>query len=496
MDRRTTLGAIGGSLVMAVAGRAAAATKRPPNIVFIMSDDHARSALSCYGNKILKTPNLDRIGAEGVRFDEAFVTNSLCLPSRASYLTGLYSHTHGMITNGAEMGFFYEPSLHDEATWPMVLRRAGYSTAVVGKWHLPTPPKGYDYAAVLQGQGDYFDTQMRVQDTLRTVKGYTDDVITDQALGFLKSRPKDQPFCLLYQFKAPHREWTPAPRFANAFKDIDIPEPPDLFAKLDGRPLTIRRADNRLADMLDYRSRGVLASMSEDERARRNYQFFIKDYYRVLLALDENVGRMLDYLDQEGLSDNTIIVYTTDNGFFLGENGFFDKRLMYEPSIRVPLLARWPAGLPKGVIDKNMVLNIDIAPTLLDAAGANGRPSMQGRSWLPAARGARPADWRSDFLYEYFEFPGVHCIRQHLGVRDQRWKLISWAATGEIELYDLANDPNEDINLAGRPEHAATQARLIERLAALSQATGGIELPGYLPGDPPNLYECKPLTND
>ena len=497
MDRRSVLQGLGGSAVgLALAGcvTATAGRRNRPNIIFIMTDDHAQSALSAYGNRILKTPNLDRIGSEGVRFNQAFVTNSLCLPSRATYLTGLYSHAHGMTTNGEESGFTGEPLLNNAATWPNLLRRAGYHTGVVGKWHVNTPPAGYDYVAVLPGQGQYFDPEIHVQGQKRRGTGHTDDVIGEEALGFLRRRPVDRPFALLFQFKAPHRGWEPAPRFANAFSDVEIPAPPSLLETLATRPEALRKADMRLADMPDYLNRGVRADMPEEERARLNFQHFIKDYYRVLLGVDENVGRLLDFLDREGLSENTLIVYTTDNGFFLGEHGLFDKRLMYEPSIRVPMLVRHPASIPAGQVnDQHFLLNVDAAPTFLDAAGAAGGPHMHGLSWLAIARGERVPGWREDFLYQYFEFPAAHCVRRHRGVRTRKWKLIHWDYPEAWELYDLEADPDESSNLAGRPAHAAEEKRLRDRLMQLRRDVGDVDPPGYVPGDPPDLKHCAAI---
>jgi arylsulfatase A-like enzyme len=333
-----------------------------------------------------------------------------------------------------------------------------------------------------------------IQGQMSRGKGHTDDVIGQEAIGFLDRRPADRPFALLYQFKAPHRGWEPAPRFANAFSDIEIPPPADLNESLASRPLALRMSDMRFADMPDYRNRGVRADMPEEERARLNWQHFIKDYYRVLLGVDENVGRFLDYLDRQGLSENTLIVYTSDNGFFLGENGLFDKRLMYEPSIRVPMLVRHPASIPAGQVNRqHMVLNIDVAPTFLDAGSAPAVPAMQGRSWLDVARGKRVADWRKDFLYEYFEFPAAHCVRKHRGVRTDRWKLIHWDYPEAWELYDLASDPGEDRNLAGLPQYAAQEAKLRTRLAELRREYGDVDPPGYVPGDPADLRQCTPI---
>jgi arylsulfatase A-like enzyme len=413
IGRRATLKALAGAATAAampamfggcapagVRGRGA----RRPNIVFVMTDDHAQSALGVYGNKVLKTPHLDRIGNEGLRFDQAFVTNALCLPSRASFLTGQYSHTHGLRTNGEESGFTDEPALRNADTWPNLLRANGYHTGVVGKWHVNTPPQGYDYTAVLPGQGQYFDPPMLVNGTMTTQSGHTDDVIGEQALRFVRDRPKDRPFALLFQFKAPHRGWEPAPRFAHAFDDVDIPLPDTLYESVATRPQALRKSDMRIADMPDFRAQ-VPASLPEDERARRNFEIFIRRYYSVLLGVDENVGRMLELLDREGLAEDTIVLYTSDNGFFLGEHGLFDKRLMYEPAIRVPMLLCWPGGIAAGrVDDRHFALNIDVAPSLLDLAGGAVPATMQGASWKPLLEGNDPA-WRRDFLYEYYESP-------------------------------------------------------------------------------------------
>ena len=497
MNRRDALKQLAAGVLAMSAGSCTLPRKsrpaRAPNILFIMTDDHAQSALGCYGNEVLPTPNLDRIGAEGMRFDKAFVTNALCAPSRATFLTGQYSHIHGIMTNGAESGFDDEPPLDNSRTWPNLLRSAGYYTGVVGKWHVNNPPTGYDVTAVLPGQGRYFDPELIVNGSARKFTGHTDDVITDQALEFLRTRPRRQPFCLLHQFKAPHRGWEPAPRFASAFSDIEIPAPPTFADDQTGRPTALRKANLSIADMPDYRGRGVSPTLPEHERARRNFQHFIKDYYRVLLGVDENVGRVLDELDRQQVARDTLVIYTSDNGFFLGEHGFFDKRLMYEPSISIPLLLRHPAQVAAGQVDaEHMVLNIDLAPTVLHAAGASVPDAMQGASWMPLLRG-ESAPWRRDFLYEYFEFPAAHCVRRHRGVRDARWKLIHWEVPDEWELYVLQNDPRERVNLAGRSEHADQQRRLAGRLAALRRRYGDIDPPGYVPREPADLRSCAPL---
>ena len=494
IGRRSLLQGLGGaaaalSLPGCVTPLRAAA--RRPNIIFIMTDDHAQSALSSYGNSILKTPNLDRIGAEGVRFTEAFVTNSLCLPSRATYLTGLYSHTHGLMTNGEESGFMNEPRLDNAATWPSHLRAAGYHTGVVGKWHVNTPPAGYDYTAVLPGQGMYFDPPMLVQGRETRGKGHTDDVIGQEALGFLDRRPADRPFALLYQFKAPHRGWEPAPRFARAFADIEIPPPPDLYETLAGKPLALRLSDMRLADMNDYRSRGVRADMPEEERARLNWQHFIKDYYRVLLGVDENVGQAAR-LSRPHRAEREHVDRLHQRQRLLPRR---ERAVRQAADVRA-VDPRADAGPPPRLDPagpsqpRAYALNVDVAPTFLDAGQASAVPAMQGRSWMPIAQGRRAGGWRKDFLYEYFEFPAAHCVRRHRGVRTRRWKLIEWDYPAAWELYDLAADPREKRNLAGRPEHAAQEARLTARLAELRRELGDRDYPA---GDPADLRHCAPV---
>lgn len=488
MERRKVLGLLAGSGLASVmppwlggcAGRPGVRQARAqPNVIFMMTDDQTRDAASIYGNPILRTPNMDRIGHEGIRFNQAFVTSSLCLPSRASFLTGQYPHTHGMLTNGEESGFPDESRLRHQTTWPMLLRAAGYHTGVVGKWHINTPPEGYDFTAVLPGQGVYFDPPMLVNGSMIAHKGHTDDVIGERALQFLRERPRDKPFCMLFQFKAPHRSWEPAARFARAFEDVEIPLPETFFEPESTRPEAVRKAEMRIVDMLDFRERGVPGTLEPGQLARRNHQALVKHYYRVLLGVDENVGRVLEFLDDHGLAEDTIIIYTSDNGFFLGEHGLFDKRLMYEPSIRVPMLLRWPAGIEAGrVDDTHMVLNIDVAPTILGMAGQPVPGAMQGSSWQPLLRDGQ-ADWRHDFLYEYFEFPAAHCVRRHRGVRNARWKLIQfWQQPEEWELYDLRNDPQERRNLAAETDHAAQLARMKARLVALRREYDDIGPPG------------------
>ncbi|WP_203321820.1 sulfatase family protein [Pseudoxanthomonas beigongshangi] len=499
LDRRQAIKLLGGGLVGAAllrqlsgAGgglKAAEPRRDAPNILFIMTDDQAQKALGIYGNPILKTPHMDRIGHEGIRFDQSFVTTSVCAPSRASYLTGLYAHAHGVTSNGEEPGWYEQMGLrHDQITYPMLLQQAGYHTAVVGKWHIKSMPTGFDHWPILKGQGSYFDPSFIVNGAPVRFRGHTDDVIGDQALAYLQQRPKDRPFCLCYQFKAPHGPWEPHPRFDDAYQDVEIPLPVG-FGKPQpaGSPIAFSRTTQEIGDMGDFfrdaerRKAQVARDLPVDERERAVLQAFIRNYYRVLLGVDENVGRVLDFLDREGLAENTIVVHTSDNGMFLGEHDFYDKRLMLEPSIRVPTLMRWPGRIRPGrTDDRHMVLNIDVAPTLLDLAGVAPPAWMHGRSWKPLLE-ERHTEWRQDFLYEWYEYPAVHCARKHRGVRTGRWKLIHfWEQPEEWALYDLREDPDEQVNLIDHSEHADRIAVLKQRITALRAQIGDIDPPGYV----------------
>lgn len=481
LNRRRTIQLLGAGALSAAGMRLASAArsqKHRPNFLFFITDDQAQSALSCYGNSILKTPNMDRVGNEGVRFEQAFVTNALCAPSRASFLTGLYSHTHGVTTNGEEPGWEHQQGLsRDFDTWPKRLREAGYASAVVGKWHIKSLPYGFDHFAILPGQGAYFDPPFIVNGGHVKFRGHTDDVIADQALSWLRHRPTDRPFCLLCQFKAPHSPWEAAPRFADDFNDVEIPVPRAFERVPEGIPTPVLKTEMSVTDM-DLTSRGVPRYLPAAQRKHANLQTFVKNYYRTLRGVDENVGRVLDYLDKEKLAENTVVIYTSDNGFFLGEFGLFDKRLMYEPSIKIPLLMRWPAQIdPRRVDDTHMVLNVDVAPTLLDVAGVAIPSHLHGRSWKPLLDDSR-AEWRDAFLYEFFEYPAVHCVRKHRGIRTAEWKLIHfWEEPEEYALYNLARDPDELVNLARRPEHTARLEQLQTRLQQLRQETNDTSSP-------------------
>lgn len=487
ITRRTALKSLA---LASLAGRELIAQTRPvpreaPNILFIMTDDQRKDALSIYGNPVLKTPHIDRIGIEGTRFDEFFVTNSLCAPSRATFYTGLYSHRNGVTTNGAGLPFRNQGGLReDQPTFMSLLHDAGYQTSLVGKWHLRSTPAGFDSWAILPGGGGpYFDPQMTVNGAFVRMRGHADDVVGDQAIESLQTRAKDRPFLLLMNFKSPHRNWYPAKRFENAFEGVEIPLPRTYEDRLDTDAL--KRASMAIADMPDFKDRGVSPTLPREERKRRNYEMLVKNYYRTLLSVDENVGRVLEFLDKNDLASNTVVVFTSDNGFFLGEYGLFDKRLMYDPSIRVPLLVRWPSRIKPGGIDKTQLLiNVDIAPTLLEIAGVPVPPSMQGRSFLRVLEGEDQAS-RDAFYYEFFEYPDYdHCARKHRGLRTAKWKLIEyWEKPVEYELYDLVADPDETKNLA--KSRASVVRELKSRMDHLRRDLGEVDAPGPVPAAGP-----------
>ena len=467
MNRRTALGTIAAGFPAILKPQ-----NRRPNVLFMMTDDQRADAMSCAGNKILKTPNMDRIAAGGVRFTEGFATNPLCSPSRGTILTGLYTHAHGVTTNQGQSHFF-KPGV---VTYPMLQQKAGYHTAMVGKWHIATLPTGlgFDHWCILPGQGVYHDPAMIANGGRVQFRGYVDDIIADQALETLRSRPKNKPFSMICNFKAPHRSWEPAQRFEKMYEDMAMPEPPTFNTDLSSRPTGIRNSDLQIADMPDFARRGVPASLPKALRKPLNYQQFVKNYYRVLLGVDENVGRILDYLDKEGLAENTIIVYTGDNGFFMGEYGMFDKRLMYEPSVRVPMLARYPGGWKGGRVDgRNMVLNNDVAHTFLDYCGIERPAHMKnhGESWRPILDNPSAA-WRDSWLYEYFEYPGPHCAPIGRGVRTKRYKLIHYIQNPQgHEFFDLEKDPEERRSLYDDPAYKTQVAALSKELERLRDVT-------------------------
>ncbi|MBI3679816.1 MAG: sulfatase [Acidobacteria bacterium] len=476
MQRRTAIKTLAGFPAIL------SAQNRRPNVLFIMTDDQRWDAMSCAGNKILKTPNMDRLAEGGIRFAHAFASNPLCSPSRGTILTGLYSHAHGVTTNGGRSHYLRG----DVQGYPAIQQRAGYYTAMVGKWHIASMPTGFDHWCILPGQGAYHDPQMVSPSGRLHFRGYVDDIIADQALVTLETRPRNRPFSIICNFKAPHRDWRPAQRFEKVYDNISIPEPPTFHTSLADRPDPIRNTDMQVGDMPDFFQRGVDRNLPPAERKKLNFQLFLKNYYRTILGVDENLGRILDYLDRNGLAENTIVVYTGDNGFFLGEYGMFDKRLMYEPSIRIPMLIRYPAGFKGGRVDnEHMALNNDVAHTFMDFCGLSLPPLARshGMSWRPILEGK--AKWREDWLYENFEYPGPHCAPKARGIRTPEWKLIHYIQQPEAwEMFHLPSDPEEHKNLAGSGAHREQLEKLRRRLDQLRTETADDRSEDHTPTEP------------
>lgn len=475
LTRRAAIGAVAGFPAIL----RPQSVRNRPNFLFLITDDQRHDAMSCAGNRVLKTPNMDRLASSGMRFSEAFVTNPLCSPSRANIVTGMYSFANGVTTNGDgrsnETGgsHFFKPGVPG---YPLMLRQAGYYTAMAGKWHVATTPEGMDQYCILPGQGVYHDPVMVANGARVQLRGYVDDLIADQTMETLRSRPKDKPFSLWCGFKAPHRAWFPAQRFNKVFEDIEIPEPPEFNTGLEDRPAAVRDSDLQIASMPDFFERGVNRNLPRETRKKLNYQLFLKNYYRTILGVDENVGRLLDFLDQQGLAENTFVVFTSDNGFFTGEYGMFDKRLMYEPSIRVPMLVRYPAGgISGGRVDRDhMVINNDVAHTFLDYGGVLRPERMRnhGESWRPLLEG-RSTPWRESWLYNYFEYPGPHCTGIARGVRTRTHKLIHYVQEPQgWELFDLAADPMEKRTLYQSPQHQPVARQLKAELERLRDLVG------------------------
>jgi arylsulfatase A-like enzyme len=458
---------------------------RRPNLLFIMVDGPSAHTIGAYGSRLNTTPGIDRIGAEGMRFDACFCTNSLCSPSRATILTGTYNHINGVTTNST----FFDAR---QPTFPAKLREAGYGTYLVGKWHLGHggihDPVGFDRWSVLPDQGLYHDPEFLEPGRRRVVRrGYATDIITDLALEWLSERDRSRPFAALVQHKAPHRSWEPARRHAGLFPD-GVAEPPTLRDDYDGRGQAVRAATMRVAtDLTEEDVKGVVPpGLDADEELRWRYQRFIGDYLRCVAALDESVSRLLDWLDDERLAEDTVVVYTSDQGFFLGDHGWFDKRFMYEESLRMPLLVRYPREIPAGSTCDAIVLNLDFAPTFLDLAGVPVPDHMQGRSLRSLLCGAQPADWRTSFYYRYWvNWDSQHHVAAHYGIRTRRHKLVYYYADPcdqpgaepapldpEWELFDLETDPFELRNVYADPAYRDVVVRLTDELRRAQAAVG------------------------
>ena len=437
--------------------------RKRPNIIFIMTDDHAAHAISAYGSKINKTPNLDRLAKEGVRFNNCFCTNSICAPSRAVILTGKYSHLNGVIDNAVEFD-------GSQQTFPKLLQKAGYETAIIGKWHLKTDPTGFDYWNILPGQGIYHNPVMIEMGQRKKYTGYVTDIITDHCLKWLKERSGDKPFCLMYHHKAPHREWEPDDKHAKLYEDTDIPIPETFNDDYKTRCPAASQQEMTIERHLNEKDLKMKPpeGLAGQELKKWKYQRYIKDYLRCIASVDDNVGRLLDYLGTSGLAENTIVIYTSDQGFYLGDHGWFDKRFMYEHSLRMPLLVRYPKEIKAGSINNDIVLNLDFAPTFLDFAGVAIPDDMQGRSLRSLLQGNAPKNWRTSMYYHYYEYPAVHMVKRHYGIRTERYKLIHFYHDIDAwELYDLEKDPNELNNVYDNPACADIVKQLKAELQQL-----------------------------
>ncbi len=462
-----------------------------PNIIFIMSDDHAAHAISAYGSRVNQTPNIDRLAREGMLMRNVFVTNSICTPSRAVILTGQYSHL-----NGVPVFNRFDSTRQNVAK---VLQQGGYHTGMIGKWHLGSDPAGFDRWEILPGQGAYFNPILYTASGEKTYTGrYVTDVITDLAIDFLKERPKNKPFFLMMHNKAPHRPWEPDELHRRQFAGRWIPEPETLWdsyaTRTDALHENLQRVtadmtnrDLKLTPPADVAGAALTAwnaqkpqsvtitrdgkdvTLTGEALGRWKYQRYMQDYLATIQSVDDNIGRLLAFLDANGLARNTIVIYTSDQGFFLGDHGLFDKRFMYEESLRTPFLVRWPAGIKAGTTSDVMALNLDFAPTFLEAAGVNAPADMQGRSLLPVFKGRAPADWRTSMYYRYYHDPGDHNTRAHYGVRTRTHKLIYYWKKDQWELFDLTSDPQEMHNLYGQPGQEQLTASLKAELLRLKK---------------------------
>ncbi len=449
-----------------------------PNILVIFSDDHTQQTISAYGSKLMQTPHIDRIAKEGALFSNVFVTNSICAPSRAVLLTGKYSHVNGLKDNGPNR--FFNP---DQQQIQKILAQKNYQTAWIGKWHLQTLPNGFDYWKVLPDQGNYFQPDFigMNKDTLR-YKGYVTDLISDFSLEWLNKRDQQKPFFLVVGEKATHRNWMPDPQDLPEFENLEFPFPDNFFDAYDQRQaaanqdMTISKTMLMHDDLkigVDYNKRGMFGRMTDEqkkiykayyERAQASfekikhdsievvkwkYQRYLRDYLATARSMDRNIGRILDYLDSSGLASNTIVIYTSDQGFYMGEHGWFDKRFMYEESLRTPFMMKYPGKIQPGSKVDQMIVNIDFAPTLIDYAGINVPQEMQGKSFKNLVSNIQPVkDWRKAMYYHYYEYPEPHRVAPHIGIRTEYYKLIRfYGPIDRWELFDIKSDPHEMHNL-------------------------------------------------
>ena len=465
-----------------------------PNIVFLFSDDHAVQAISAYGSKVNKTPNIDRLADEGAMFTRNYCANSICAPSRACILTGLHSHKNGLRDNADRFD-------GSQQTFPKILQKNGYTTAIFGKWHLKTEPTGFDKWMVYPGQGHYYNPDYRTPQGNKRIEGYAVELTTDFALDFIKEQ-KDtgKPFLLMCQYKAPHREWNPGPKYLDMYRNVTFPEPETLFDDYKNRssnaaaqemeidrhmnmprdlkvPVEKSTDWNRMTDSQrvafakSYKASNqkfLQANLKGKDLVRWKYQRYMQDYLACIAAVDDNIGRILQYLKDNDLEDNTIVVYSSDQGFYLGEHGWFDKRWMFEESFRMPFFIRWPGVIKPGTVIDKLTQNIDFAPTFLDMLDLQAPKKMQGESFYPLLTG-KTVQWRKSLYYHYYEFPGVHMVAKHEGVATDRYKLINYYESGEWELFDLEKDPKEMHSFYGDKEYATIQKQLEAELTRLKK---------------------------
>ncbi|MDW5290778.1 sulfatase [Formosa sp. PL04] len=489
-----------------------------PNIIFMMSDDHAYQAISAYSDVLIETPNIDRIADEGMLFTNACVSNSICAPSRATILTGKHTHIHGKVDN-------VFPFDESQMTFPQLLQEAGYQTAMFGKLHFGNNPKGIDIFKILPGQGQYYNPDFNTNEGLITVEGYVTDIIMDMTINWLKNdRDKDKPFMLFSMQKAPHREWLPAPRHFKEYTKKTFKEPETLFDDYEGRGTAAKTAEMNLLKHMNWAGDSKLypemmeelgiedvsgwdleaferevgrmnpeqravwdsvyrpmmeefktqyPTMNDTELMKWRYQRYMQDYLGCIASVDENVGRLLNYLEETGLNENTIVIYTSDQGFYLGEHGWFDKRFVYNESFKTPLLVRWPNVITPGTTSTEMVQNLDFAQTILEAAHVVPPSDMQGESLLPLLLGNNEEWTRDAVYYHYYEYPGIHMVKRHYAIITQDYKLAHfYYDVDEWELYDRKNDVNEMHNVIDDPAYADVVVELKQQLVDLRKHYG------------------------
>ncbi len=492
-------------LVVSCSSKLDDSAKEKPNILFIMSDDHAYQAISAYGYGLNKTPGIDRLAEEGAIFYRSCVTNSICAPSRAVLLTGKHSFVNGKVDN-------VQPFNWDQDNFPKLLQANGYQTAMIGKIHLDGQPQGFDFSMVLPGQGQYYNPDFLIDGERIRIEGYCTEIITETALDWLNNkRDKTKPFCMLYHQKAPHRNWKPAPKYLTLYDDVTFEPPSNYFDDYENRGRAakeqemevdghaqwghdfkmitdpngdstgfdrqlLRFNDQQRADWLAaYTPKNEAmkaAKLEGEELGKWKYNRYIKDYLRCIKSVDDGVGEVLDWLEENGLAENTIVIYTSDQGFYLGEHGWFDKRFMYKESFRTPLLMRYPKEIEPGTKIDKLVQNLDLAPTFLDYAGIEIPEDMQGVSFRDLVSG-KTDEYRDAVYYTYYEFPSVHMVKRHYGVANERYKLMHfYYDIDEWELYDLETDPDEMNNVYGNPDYAGVQKKMHVKLEELREHYG------------------------